>query len=244
MASVVHTRNDQRGKAAVAVALLHLALGYALIVGLGVDFRRAIEAPLRIISIEVPPPPEPTIPAPVRRPEPEGAAAPQSLKARPTPVVAPREAPSRSWAVPMPMPVATGTAREAGASTDPGTGTGGGGEGAGAGSGRGGSGTGGGGLASRARRLSGTLDDSDYPGRGRRDRIESVSVRFTVGADGRVGACTVARSSGNPRLDSVTCNLIERRFRYRPATDGRGEPVPSVVSTSFDWVPPALNRRR
>ena len=244
MASVLQTRNNQRGRAAIAVALLHLALGYALIVGLGVDFRRAIEAPLRVISIEVPPPPEAAIPAAVHRPEPEGAAAPQSLKARPTPVVAPRQAPSRSWAVPMPMPAATGNARNAGASSEPGTGTGGGGEGTGAGSGRGGGGTGGGGLASRARRIGGALADSDYPGRGRRDRIESVSVRFTVGVDGRVGRCAVTASSGNPRLDAVTCDLIERRFRYRPATDARGDAVPSVVATSFDWVPPALNRRR
>jgi protein TonB len=144
----------------------------------------------------------------------------------------------------MPMPAATGSARDAGASSQPGPGTGAGGEGSGAGAGRGGDGTGGGGIASRARRIAGALADSDYPGRGRRDRIESVSVRFTVGADGSVGGCAVTESSGNPRLDAVTCGLIERRFRYRPATNARGEPVPSVVATSFDWVPPALNRRR
>jgi protein TonB len=243
MAHIDQLRSDRR-KAAAAVALLHLVLGYALVAGLGVDFRRAVEEPLRIFSIAVPPPPEPTVPAPVRRPDPEGAASPQSLKARPTPVVAPRQAPSRSRAVPMPLPAATGSARDAGASSQPGPGTGAGGEGSGAGAGRGGAGTGGGGIASRARRIAGALSDSDYPGRGRRERIESVSVRFTVGADGSVGGCTVTGSSGNPRLDAVTCDLIERRFRYRPATNARGEPVPSVVTTGFDWVPPALNRRR
>ena len=233
---------SERGRAAAGVILLHAALGYAIVAGLGVDVVQQVSERLKVFSIEEPPPPE-TVPAEVRVPEPEGAASPPSLKARPTPVVAPREAPSRSWAVPMPLPAPTGNARDAGNSATPGPGTGAGGEGAGAGAGGGGSGTGGGGTARRAERISGSLNDSDYPGRGRRERVESVGVRFTVGADGRVSGCTVTESSGNPRLDSTTCTLIERRFRYRPATDASGEPVSSTVRTTFDWVPPGLARR-
>ena len=243
--AIVEQRRTEQGRAAAAVALIHVALGYALIFGLGVDFRRTIEAPLRIISIAIPPPPapEPSVPAPVRRTEREGRAAPPSLKARPTPVVAPRrERRSPIAAAPQPKPAPTGSAVTAGASI-PGTGTGAGGRGSGAGSGGGGSGTGGGG-ARRAQRISGSFDYSDHPDRGLTDRVETVAVRFLVGADGRVRDCAVTRSSGNPRVDSTTCRLIEQRFRYRPATDAGGNPVPSVVSTIFSWIPDERRRRR
>jgi protein TonB len=36
----------------------------------------------------------------------------------------------------------------------------------------------------------------------------------------------VIRSSGDADLDGTTCQLIERRYRYRPALDAEGRPVP------------------
>ncbi|HYJ30458.1 MAG TPA: TonB family protein [Allosphingosinicella sp.] len=239
--------SSDRGKAAAAVALLHVALGWAIVSGLGVDFRRTVGEPLRIFSIDVPPPPplQTTIPAPIRRPDPEGAAAPPSLKARPTPMVAPRrERPSPVRAAPEPQPAPTGSAAKAGASSVPGPGTGAGGQGTGAGSGRGGGGTGGAPLARRAARISGAFDYSDHPDRGRSGSVETVGVRFLVGVDGRVRDCAVTRSSGNPRVDATTCRLIEQRFRYRPAMDSGGNAVASIVSTVFSWVPDERRQRR
>ncbi|HEX8216668.1 MAG TPA: TonB family protein [Allosphingosinicella sp.] len=234
-----------RGKATAAVALLHIALGWALVAGLGVDLRRAIEQPLRVFSISDPPPPPPqvSVPAPVRRRDPEGAAAPPSLKSRPSPVVSPREnrrSPVR--AAPEPQPAPTGSAAKAGASDTPRPGTGAGGQGSGAGAGRGGGGTGGG--ATRAQRISGSFDYSDHPDRGRTKEVETVGVRFLVAPDGRVRDCSVTGSSGNPRVDSATCRLIEQRFRYRPATDAGGKPVASVLTTIFSWIPTDRRRRR
>jgi len=247
MPAVALKLDTDRGRAAAAVALLHLALGWAIVAGLGVDVRRAVEEPLRVFSIFEPPPPPPeiSVPAPVRRPDPEGAAAPPSLKSRPSPVVAPREARrSPVRAAPEPQPAPTGSAARAGASQTPGPGTGAGGEGSGAGSGRGGGGTGGGGTPARAQRISGSFDYSDHPERSRPGAVETVGVRFLVGADGRVRDCAVTRSSGNAKLDSTTCRLIEQRFRYRPATDAAGKPVPSIVSTVFSWIPDERRRRR
>jgi protein TonB len=66
----------------------------------------------------------------------------------------------------------------------------------------------------------------------------SVAVRFTVEPSGRVSGCTVIRSSANEELDSTTCRLIEQRFRYRPARDSEGRPVPEVISRTFDWLLP------
>ena len=63
-----------------------------------------------------------------------------------------------------------------------------------------------------------------------------VGMVFTVGANGRVTSCTVTRSSGVPELDSLTCRLIQQRFRYRPSTDRYGRPIPDEVEGEHDWV--------
>jgi len=66
----------------------------------------------------------------------------------------------------------------------------------------------------------------------------TVSVRFTVDADGGTSGCRITRSSGNAELDETTCRLIELRFRYRPARDVQGRPVPETVTRTFDWLLP------
>jgi protein TonB len=237
---VAERRAIEKARAAAGALLLHALIGYALVSGFAVELGLVPGESLKTFDVSTPPPPPPpSIPDPIQAPEPEGAAAPPSEKARPIPVPTPRaEAGCRSWAVPMP-----GGGACAGSSENPGRGTGAGGEGSGAGAGSGGSGTGGGGIVRPPQRISGELRYSDYPGRDRPLRIQSVGVRFSVGTDGRATGCRVTRPSGDPRLDAHTCDLIEARFRYRPATDAAGAPVPSVVSSTFDWVPPALHRR-
>ena len=60
-------------------------------------------------------------------------------------------------------------------------------------------------------------------------------MRFTVGIDGRVSGCTVTRSSGYALLDTTTCRLIEKRFRYHPARDAQGQPVAETISLFYQW---------
>ena len=104
--------------------------------------------------------------------------------------------------------------------------------------GRGGNGPGG----LPPRHIRGSLTNSDYP----RAAAEAgaggtVGVRYRVGVDGRVTQCLVTRSSGNDALDVATCSLIERRFRFAPARDEDGRPVPSaIVGENHSWfVEPA-----
>ena len=247
MAGLSRHGNEDRIKAGIGVASLHALLFYALLTGLGGQTIRHTADSLNIFDVpQDPPPPPEEEPIPVERSKaPEGAAAPPNLRSRPSPVVAPTprvrlEVASPVRTAPLPAPLPTGSDRTAGAADAAGPGTGAGGQGSGTGSGRFGSGAGGGGIT-RAQRIAGALSYADYPGAGR-EEIETVSVRFMVGPDGRVGGCAVTRSSGNARLDATTCRLIEQQFRYRPATVG-GEPVASVVNTTFDWVPPARRRR-
>jgi protein TonB len=249
MALLVTDRNDDRFKAGLGVVACHLLMGYALVTGFHYEVVRSVGESLKLIDVraEPPPPEQKTTPAPAAR-TPEGAAAPPSLKAAPTPIVLPP--PRIRLPLPPPLPtidkptrLPTGSDGSAGRTATPGTGSGTGGEGSGTGSGGQGSGSGGGGAA-RAERLSGEISGArDYPRSARRAGIEgSVRVRFTVRADGSARDCRVTRSSGDSELDSTTCRLIEQRFRYRPARDPQGNPVPEVVSRTFDWLLPARSR--
>ncbi|MGF1550031.1 MAG: TonB family protein, partial [Sphingomonadaceae bacterium] len=122
-----------------------------------------------------------------------------------------------------------------------GPGSGSGGIGDGPGSGASGSDLGGGGLAVPAQRVAGAISGAtDYPPESKRAGIEgSVAVRYTVGIDGRVSGCRVVRSSADAAIDAATCRLIEERFRYRPARDRAGRPVPQLMSKIFDWLLPS-----
>jgi protein TonB len=91
----------------------------------------------------------------------------------------------------------------------------------------------GGGLAAAPQRIAGALRDRDYPRGG--GASGTVAISFRVRTDGRVDSCRVIGSSGTEELDELTCDLVEARFRYRPARDTAGNPVDYVLRTSFTW---------
>ena len=95
----------------------------------------------------------------------------------------------------------------------------------------------GGAAASAASLLRGSFNnESDYPNAARRNEEQgTVRVTYTVGADGRVSNCAVVQSSGSSSLDSTTCRIFERRFRYAPARDAAGNPVATTVRQSVTW---------
>jgi len=59
-----------------------------------------------------------------------------------------------------------------------------------------------------------------------------------AGAAGSVRNCRIIESNAGPELEETTCRLIERRFRYEPARDVQGRPVPETISRTFDWMLP------
>jgi protein TonB len=226
-------------KSALGVAVLHGLLGYALIAGFGVEVVRLAGDELKIFDVRIPPPP-PTVdtkPARASR-RPEGAASPENLQSKASPVAAPKpkieyKRPSEVAAAPTP---ASGSDSSSGAADRPGPGQGSGGSGAGTGSGRGGGDGGGGGGGSRSRLISGRILDSDYPRSASRARAGgTVTVAFIVQTDGHVSGCRIMKSSGNAELDSTTCALIERRFRYEPARNADGKSVRSATGWRQSW---------
>lgn len=178
--------------------------------------------------------PKPT-PTPTT-PEPAGASAEEGRKAVAKETIAKARVSARKVAAP---PVAsTGNDVRSGAA-EQGQGTGGGGEGMGTGSGASGNGSGGG-LARKAEKIAGDIRSTrDYPRSGQDARIgKRVVILLSVGADGRVSGCKVWRASGVPEADAVTCRLATERFRFRPATDGEGNPVASTYGWEQRWFAP------
>jgi protein TonB len=112
------------------------------------------------------------------------------------------------------------------------------GEGTGSGSGRGGGGTGGV-AVTRPVKIAGDIDDArDYPAPpgGRQVRNgHSVTIAMIVGVDGRASDCRVISPSPDPAADRLTCELAVARFRFRPATDASGHPVPATYGWRQSW---------
>lgn len=90
-----------------------------------------------------------------------------------------------------------------------------------------------------ARLRSGTISNDDYPAAAIRAGAEGTTrVSLSIGPDGRVHSCTVTGSSGHTSLDSTTCSLAQRRYRFQPAIRN-GQPVASTYSQSVRWsLPP------
>lgn len=87
-----------------------------------------------------------------------------------------------------------------------------------------------------ARHVAGRIRNSDYPRAAERARVGgTVLFRFAVQPNGRVGECSVTRSSGSALLDATTCRLVQRRFRYEPARNAEGRPVPDVIIGRQVW---------
>lgn len=218
----------QRFAILAVVALLHLGGIYALLRAFDIDVIPEQARSIMAFDVDLPVAPPPPGPPPPE-PEPEGAAAPPAPKAEPIPKAAPPPKLAVKPDPPLPPAPAQGSETRSGAAEE-GAGSGGGGIGAGTGSG--GSGIGpGGAIAQRPVKIAGDIVDArDYPRSGSRARSgTSVTVFFTVGVDGVPRNCRIARPSGDPEADRITCRLVEQRFRYKPALDSDGNPVPATT---------------
>lgn len=230
------TSRDRLGGALAALGVQAL-LGWLLIAGLAVSWRRTAGDSLtvfRVAPLQPLPPTEPPPPPERRSERRKDAAAPPNLRSRATDLVAPPPVlpdPTPPPAVAALTP-ATGAQATAGAALVAGPGTGAAGTGAGFGGGGDGDGDGG-----PPRLRHGRLKDQDYPqSAALAGSTGIVGVRYLVGVDGRVGECRIAHSSGSVELDTTTCRLIQQRFRFDPSRDARGRKVPAWVVESHEWV--------
>lgn len=213
MAYADQQMSGNRVVAIIIVALIHIALGYALITGLAYEAATKIIERVTTIDIEEPPPPPEDEPPP----PPEPDTAPPPPVAPPPPInIAPAPPPIRTQStippsappaltIPPPAPPAPPPAPSKARSATP---------------------RGQAGWASRIQ--------SNYPRRAEREGIEgSVGVRVTVGPDGKVAACSVTRSSGSSDLDGAACDGMTRYARFNPAQDTAGNAISDSWSTTI-----------
>lgn len=226
--------NPDRAKAALAALLVHAAIGAAFLTGLIVNVSDRPSEVLDTFDVSLPPPPPPVVED--EEAKPKGDPGEAGKKADPTPVVAPKpkiEIPAKPPVAAAPVP-GQGGAPSAGAAAS-GTGTGAG----GSGTGLGGGGTGGSGAGFTPARKITKIPDREY----RRitalsgSRRGSVGLSIRVGQDGVPDNCRIARTSGNPEVDSLMCQLTLRWVRFRPARDPQGRAVAQDITWFPDWAP-------
>lgn len=84
----------------------------------------------------------------------------------------------------------------------------------------------------QAKWVGGTLANRDNP----RGRFQgTVSVRFTVPANGKATGCRPTVSSGNAALDARTCELVEQNLQFSPAVSSQGLPIASEMLATYTW---------
>lgn len=87
-----------------------------------------------------------------------------------------------------------------------------------------------------ARLISGSISGDDYPSAALRDEAQGRSVvSFTVDNAGAVRDAEILQSSGHQALDGAACDLIQKRFRFEPALDQTGKPLPQRRKQAIDW---------
>src|SRR5688500_18228640 len=197
--------------AIIIVALIHVALGYALITGLAYSaIKKAVE---RVTTVDIeepepeeeeppPPPPDEVVPPPPVAPPPpiNVSVAPPQIQTVETP---PPPAPVFVRPNPPPAPPPPAPSKARGASPD--------------------------GQNRWAARI-----QENYPPRAVRDEIEGrVGVRVTVGPNGRVADCSVTSPSGSSILDDAACSGMRSYARFNPALDAAGNPTTGSYTTTI-----------
>ena len=207
--------SSNRTAAIIIVALIHVALGYALVTGLAYNVIKKAAQDLKTFNVEEEPPPPPEapppppekqveVPPPVVTPPPivrTNTVAPPivTTPVAPPPVITPIAPAAPPPPPPPPPPRKVSAAKARG-------------------------------------NLLGLFSSEDYPSSAERNQEEgTTTVRLTIGADGRVSECSVTGSSGSAALDQATCNVLRRRARFTPANDENGNPVSDTYTQRVTW---------
>lgn len=83
------------------------------------------------------------------------------------------------------------------------------------------------------------ITTDDYPTAALRQEIQgTVIISVMIGTDGRVRSCLVTQSSGSKLLDDATCRLYSQRARFTPARDADGNPIPAQRTDRYHWQIP------
>jgi TonB family protein len=78
----------------------------------------------------------------------------------------------------------------------------------------------------------------DYPLEARRHLWSgTVIADLTINARGTVDDCKIVESSGHELLDDMTCTILIKGARFKPARDKDGNAVPDTIRTpEIGWA--------
>lgn len=216
MAYADQSTSSNRVIALVVVALLHVLLGYGLVTGLAFEAVKKVAQRVTTIDIEEEKPKEelPPPPPPKDAPPPPIVAPPPPINISPAPPPI-QTAPT----APPPPPITIPTAAPPPPPPPPPTHTP---------------------KPPQPRNSPGSwATPDDYPTKAmREDRAGTTRFSVTVDAEGKVSSCQVTGSSGHSDLDDATCKLVTRRARFKPATNGEGNPTNGSYSNAVRWQIP------
>jgi periplasmic protein TonB len=215
MAYADQQMSGNRITAIIIVALIHVAVGYALITGLAYSAAKKLIEHVTTVDVNEPPPPPPETPPPPEPNQPPPPVAP------PPPLnisVTPPQIQTQPN-IPPPMPPAVIVPPPAPAAPPPPR------------------------FTPKGATPKGNPGNwqsaDDYPPRALREEREGVTgISVTVSTDGRASGCSVTSSSGSPDLDEAACKLVQRRGRFNPAMDGEGQPTTGTWRSSVRWTIP------
>lgn len=229
MAYADQQMSGNRVIAIIIVALIHIALGYALITGLAYEAATKVLERVTTIDVEEPPPPEPEEEPPPPEPQPDTAPPPpvappppMNISTRPpdirTQVTIPPRAPP-ALRIPPPAPIAAPRPAPPPPPPPPPS------------QARG--------ATPRDQNSWASRIQNDYPSRAlRQEEQGTVTMRITIGANGRVEACSVSGSSGSSALDGAACQGMQRYARYNAALNAAGNEISSTTTQSIRYVLP------
>jgi protein TonB len=199
--------------AIILVAIIHLAAIYAMVTGLAYEaYKKAIEH-VTTVNVNEPPPPPPKTPPPPpptnAPPPPVAPPPPISINVAPPQIQVqpniPPPAPPVLQVPPPAPPPPPPPSKARGASPK-----------------------------DQQRWTQQIMDN--YPARAVNEGAEgTVGINVTIGADGRVSACSVTSSSGSRDLDSAACQNFQRYARFNPALDRDGNPITAPYSTRITY---------
>jgi protein TonB len=203
--------SGNRTLAIVIVAILQFTLGYAIVTGLAYNVIKHAAENLKTFDVEDQPPPPEQPPPPPPKNVPELPPPPVAMK----PIVETHiEAAPQIVTVPTPPPIHI-QAPPAPPAPPPAKIQ----------------------RAESARgNLQGLISSDDYPESAiRNNETGRVTVRLSIGTNGRVTGCDVIGSSGSRALDSTTCRVLTSRARFNPARSSDGSPTTDTYTQSIVW---------
>jgi len=202
--------SGNRTVAIIFVAIIQLALGYAIVTGLAFNVIKKTVQDLKTFDVEEPPPPPekpppppkdmPDVPPPPMTPPPlvRMNTTPPPIQVVESPNIPPVAPPVIAPPAPPPPPAPRKVQSAQSAKGD----------------------------------LRTLFSGDDYPASAQSAGAEGTAqAQLSIGPDGRVTGCNLIRSTGNSALDSATCNILRRRAKFTPARDSNGQATSDTITT-------------